>query len=89
MGQFKGKVRDDYLDLVVKFPLTSLKSEEQFQAAQAVLDELFAKGKLTAGLEPLNDSAVRQSAHELVGGDLLQYRGVTIHVIELFAALRD
>ena len=54
--QFKGKVRNDYLDLVVKFPLTSLKSEEQFQAAQAVLDELLAKGKLTAGEEMYLDA---------------------------------
>ena len=44
------------LDLVVKFPLTSLKSEEQFQAAQAVLDELLAKGKLTAGEEMYLDA---------------------------------
>ncbi len=50
-SQFKGKVRDDYLELVVKFPLASLKSEEQFQDAQAVLDELLAKGKLSVGEE--------------------------------------
>ncbi len=54
--QLKGKVRDDYLDLVMKFPLTSLKSEEQFQDAQAVLDELLAKGKLTAGEEMYLDA---------------------------------
>lgn len=55
-AQFKGKVRDDYLDLVVKFPLTSLKSEEQFQDAQAVLDKLLAKEKLTAGEEMYLDA---------------------------------
>ena len=54
--QFKGKVRDDYLDLVMKFPLTSLKSEGQFQAAQAVLDELLAKAKLNAGEEMYLDA---------------------------------
>jgi len=53
---FKGKVRDDYLDLVGKFPLTSLKSEEQFQAAQAVLDELLVEGELTAGEEMYLDA---------------------------------
>lgn len=53
---FKGKVRDDYLDLVVKFPLTSLKSEEQLQDAQAVLDALLAKEKLTAGEEMYLDA---------------------------------
>ena len=41
---------------MVKFPLTSLKSEEQFQAAQAVLDELLAKGKLNAGEEMYLDA---------------------------------
>jgi HTH-type transcriptional regulator/antitoxin HigA len=55
-AQFKGKVRDDYLGLVVKFPLTSLKSEEQFQDAQAVLDELLVKEKLTAGEEMYLDA---------------------------------
>jgi HTH-type transcriptional regulator/antitoxin HigA len=54
--QFKGKFRDDYLELVLKFPLASLKSESQFQAAQAVLDELLAKGKLTAGKEMYLDA---------------------------------
>jgi HTH-type transcriptional regulator/antitoxin HigA len=53
---FKGKVRDDYLDLVMKFPLTSLKSEEQFAAAQAVLDELLAKEKLNVGEEMYLDA---------------------------------
>lgn len=54
--QFKGKVRDDYLDLVAKFPLTSLKSEEQLQDAQAVVDELLAKAKLTTGEEMYLDA---------------------------------
>jgi HTH-type transcriptional regulator / antitoxin HigA len=53
---FKGKVRDDYLDLVMKFPLTSLKSEQQFESAQAVLDELLAKEKLNAGEEMYLDA---------------------------------
>ncbi|MGO8751743.1 MAG: helix-turn-helix domain-containing protein [Thermoguttaceae bacterium] len=55
-SQFKGRARDDYLGLVVKFPLASLKSEEQFQDAQAVLDELLAKGKLGAGEEMYLDA---------------------------------
>ena len=55
-SQFKGKVRDDYLELVLKFPLTSLKSEEQFQDAQAVIDELLAKGKLRVGEEMYLDA---------------------------------
>ena len=55
-SQFKGKVRDDYLELVLKFPLTSLKSEEQFQDAQAVMDALLAQGKLNVGEEMYLDA---------------------------------
>jgi HTH-type transcriptional regulator / antitoxin HigA len=55
-SQFKGKIRDDYLELVLKFPLTSLKSEEQFKNAQAVIDELLAKGKLSVGEEMYLDA---------------------------------
>ena len=55
-SQFKGKVRDDYLELVLKFPLASLKSEGQFQDAQAVIDELLAKGKLSVGEEMYLDA---------------------------------
>jgi hypothetical protein len=58
-SQLKGKVRDDYLGLVLKFPPASIKSEEQFQDAQAVIDDLLAKGKLGAGekiyLDALSD----------------------------------
>lgn len=49
--RFKGKVRDDYLELVMKFPLTSVHSEEELQAAQKVMDGLLAQGKLSAGQE--------------------------------------
>ena len=49
--RFRGKVRDDYLGLVMKFPLTSVHSEEQIQAAQEVMDALLAQGKLSAGKE--------------------------------------
>lgn len=55
-SQLKGKVRDDYLELVLKFPLASLKSEEHFQDAQAVIDELLAEGKLSAGEEMYLDA---------------------------------
>jgi HTH-type transcriptional regulator/antitoxin HigA len=52
----QGKVRDDYLELVMEFPLASLKSEGQFQAAQAVMDAVLAKGKLSAGEEMYLDA---------------------------------
>lgn len=54
--QFKGKVRDDYLALVLKFPLVSLKSEEQSGSAQAIIDELLAKGTLSIGEEMYLDT---------------------------------
>jgi HTH-type transcriptional regulator/antitoxin HigA len=54
--QFKGKVRDDYLELVLKFPLASVKSERQFQDAQSVIDELLAKGTLSVGEEMYLDA---------------------------------
>jgi HTH-type transcriptional regulator / antitoxin HigA len=58
-SQFKGKVRDDYLELVLKFPLASLRSEKQFQNAQSVIDQLLVKGKLSVGedmyLDALSD----------------------------------
>jgi HTH-type transcriptional regulator/antitoxin HigA len=50
-SRFRGKVRDDYLKLILKFPLTSIKNEEQFEAAQQVIDGLLTKAKLSAGEE--------------------------------------
>ena len=55
-SQLRGKVRDDYLELVIKFPLASLKSEGQFQTAQTVIDGLLAKGKLSVGEEMYLDA---------------------------------
>src|SRR4051794_13461585 len=45
-----GKVRDSYLELVVAFPLASIKTEEHLAAAQEVMDRLLARG-LDAGEE--------------------------------------
>jgi HTH-type transcriptional regulator/antitoxin HigA len=52
----KGKVRDDYLRLILRFPLTSLKSEKQFNEAQNVIDKLLTKGKLSSGEEMYLDA---------------------------------
>ena len=49
--QFKGKVRDAYLDLIMKFPLTSIRSDDDLKAAQEVMDRLLAKGDLSRGEE--------------------------------------
>ena len=57
--RFKGKVRDDYLDLIIKFPLTSIRSDDDLAAAQEVMDRLLAKGDLSTGeqlyLDALSD----------------------------------
>ena len=49
--RFKGKVKDDYLDLIKNFPLTSIRSDDDFVAAQRVIDRLLAEGELTGGAE--------------------------------------
>jgi HTH-type transcriptional regulator/antitoxin HigA len=55
----KGKTRDSYLELVQAFPLTSVKSDEHLDAAQAVMDRLLAKRTLDDGemtyLDALSD----------------------------------
>jgi HTH-type transcriptional regulator/antitoxin HigA len=45
----RGKGRDSYLELVAAFPLASIKSDEQLEVAQAVMDRLLAKGRLDRG----------------------------------------
>jgi HTH-type transcriptional regulator / antitoxin HigA len=49
--RFRGKVRDDYLKLLLKFPLASIKNEKQFDAAQKVIDALLARPELSPGEE--------------------------------------
>lgn len=45
-----------YLKLVAEFPLVSIRSEKQLDAAQAVLDNLLAKGTLEPGEEMYVDA---------------------------------
>lgn len=47
----KHQDRDSYLELVLEFPLTSIKSEEHLLAAQDFMDDLLVKGKLSHGEE--------------------------------------
>ena len=54
--QLKGKGRDSYLDLVLGFPLASIKSDEHLQEAQKVMDRLLGKGKLDEGEETYLDA---------------------------------
>lgn len=49
--QFKGKIRDEYLGLIMKFPLTSIRSGDDLEAAQEVMDRLLTKGDLSSGEE--------------------------------------
>jgi HTH-type transcriptional regulator / antitoxin HigA len=50
-NRFRGKVRDDYLKLILKFPLASIKSEKQLEAAQKIIDGLLARTELSDGEE--------------------------------------
>src|SRR5690606_13676006 len=55
----KGKDRGSYLELVLAFPLASIKSDNHLVAAQKVMDRLLAKGQLDHGeriyLDALSD----------------------------------
>jgi HTH-type transcriptional regulator/antitoxin HigA len=52
----RAKDRDTYLELVLAFPLTSIRSEDHLQAAQEVIDRLLARGKLADGEEMYLDA---------------------------------
>ena len=57
--RLKGKNRDSYMELVLDFPLASIKSDAHLAEAQRVMDELFTRGTLTEGetiyLDALSD----------------------------------
>jgi HTH-type transcriptional regulator/antitoxin HigA len=50
------KDRDSYLELVLAFPLASIKSEEHRDEAQKVMERLLAKGELDDGEEMYLDA---------------------------------
>jgi HTH-type transcriptional regulator/antitoxin HigA len=52
----KGAGRDSYLELVMAFPLASIKSDEHLQEAQKVMDQLLARGELDDGEEMYLDA---------------------------------
>lgn len=54
--RLSGSDRQSYLQLVDNFPLASIKSDAQLAAAQEVLDDLLAKGKLDRGAETYLDA---------------------------------
>ena len=86
----KGKARDSYLDLVLTFPLASIKSDEHLEEAREVMDRLSAKGRLDHGeqmyLDALSDlAAAYEDEHHAIepasDADMLRHfmeaRGVT------------
>jgi HTH-type transcriptional regulator / antitoxin HigA len=86
----KRKDRDSYLELVLAFPLASIKSDEHLAEAQAVMDRLLAEGELNHGeemyLDALSDlAATYEDAHHTIesasDADMLRHlldtKGVT------------
>src|SRR5438270_4484158 len=54
--RLKGGRRDSYLELVIAFPLASIKSDDELQDAQSVMDRLLARGALAEGEEMYLDA---------------------------------
>ncbi len=52
----KGKDRDSYLELILAFPLSSIRSDEHLSEAQKVIDGLLVKGELDDGEETYLDA---------------------------------
>jgi HTH-type transcriptional regulator/antitoxin HigA len=86
----KARERDSYLDLVLAFPLASIRSEEHLQAAQAVLDQLLARSSLDDGaamyLDALSDlvasyedehHAIEPASDAAMLRHLMEAKGVT------------
>ena len=86
----KGKARDSYLELVLVFPLASIKSDEHLTEAQKVMDRLLAMEELDDGekmyLDAFSDLvAAYEDAHHAIepaaDADMLRHlmeaKGVT------------
>ncbi|MEX2171302.1 MAG: helix-turn-helix domain-containing protein [Pirellulales bacterium] len=80
--RLKGKKKDSYLELVLAFPLASIRSDSHLTAAQSVMDRLLAKRKLDEGeslyLEALSDlAATYEDEHHRIApasdADLLRH----------------
>jgi len=52
----KGAGRASYLELVMAFPLASIKTDQELQEAQKVMDQLLARGGLDDGEEMYVDA---------------------------------
>lgn len=69
--RMEGKDRESYLELLLAFPLASIKSEEHLKAAQEIMDRLLAKSELDHGeqmyLDALSDLvAVYENEHHVI-----------------------
>lgn len=67
----KGKDRDSYLELVLAFPLSSIRSDEHLDEAQKVMGRLLAKGNLDNGEQTYLDAfsdlvAVYEDEHHAI-----------------------
>lgn len=67
----KGKEGDSYLELVLAFPLSSIRSTGHLTAAQVVIDRLLAKAELDDGEETYLDAlsdlvAVYEDQHHAI-----------------------
>ena len=89
-GEGAGRVKDSYLDLVIRHPLVSIKTDSQLAAAQRVVDDLLQKDRLDKGeeeyLDVLSDLiAIYEDRHHPIppasDADILRHlieaRGVT------------
>ena len=54
--RLKGKSRDSYMELVLDFPLASIKSDQHLAEAQRVMDGLLAREMLDEGEETYLDA---------------------------------
>ncbi len=54
--RLRGKSRDSYMELVLDFPLASIKSDEHLAEAQRVMDGLLTRDKLDVGVETYLDA---------------------------------
>jgi HTH-type transcriptional regulator/antitoxin HigA len=88
--RLRGKEKDSYLDLVLAFPLASIRSEDHFAAAQQVMDRLLASPERDEGeelyLDALSDlvAAYEDEHHQIVPASdadmlrhLIEAKGIT------------
>ena len=88
--RLKAKDKDAYLDLILTFPLASIRSDAHLAVAQEVMDRLLAKSELDQGAELYLDAlsdlvAAYEDEHHAIGPatdahllrHLLEAKGIT------------